>query len=162
VILLFSKTVREYIRITFILATLIQEVPKVDFTIAAEMPAKKPAQTAFGKRMVALRQARGLTQIELAKAAETTQRAISYYETEAEFPIASALIPLARALRVTTDELLGVKPAKLDQGKPRSRRLWKRFQRMASLPERDQRAVIRLINSLATSNGNGQSHSSHP
>ena len=134
----------------------------MDFTIAAEMPAKKPAQTAFGKRMVALRQTRGLTQIELAKAAETTQRAISYYETEAEFPIASALIPLARALRVTTDELLGVKPAKLDQGKPRSRRLWKRFQRMASLPERDQRAVIRLINSLATSNGNGQSHSSHP
>lgn len=88
----------------------------MDHTIAPGMPAKKPPQTAFGKRMVALRQARGLTQIELAKAAETTQRAISYYETEAEFPIASALIPLARALRVTTDELLGVKPAKLDQG----------------------------------------------
>ena len=84
------------------------------------MPAKKPPQTAFGKRLVALRQARGLTQIELAKAADTTQRAISYYETEAEFPIASALVPLARALQVTTDELLGVKPAKLDQGKPRT------------------------------------------
>jgi transcriptional regulator with XRE-family HTH domain len=36
------------------------------------MPAKKPAQTAFGKRLVALRQARGLTQIELAKVADTT------------------------------------------------------------------------------------------
>jgi transcriptional regulator with XRE-family HTH domain len=59
------------------------------------MPAKKPAQTAFGKRLVALRQARGLTQIELAKVADTTQRAISYYETEAEFPTAAALIPLA-------------------------------------------------------------------
>ena len=58
----------------------------MDHTIAPGMPAKKPPQTAFGKRMVALRQARGLTQIELAKAAETTQRAISYYETEAEFP----------------------------------------------------------------------------
>ena len=69
----------------------------------------------------------------LEKTASAAQRAISYYETEADFPIASALIPLARALRVTTDELLGVKPAKFDQGKPRSRRLWKRFQRMASL-----------------------------
>lgn len=131
-------------------------------TIAPEMPAKKPAQTAFGKRLVALRQARGLTQIELAKAAETTQRAISYYETEAEFPTAAALIPLACALRVTTDELLGVKPAKL-VGQPQNRRLWKRFQRMASLPERDQRAVIRLINSLVASNGNGHSRGSvHP
>ena len=34
---------------------------------------------------------------------------------------------------------------------------------MESLPERDQRAVIRLINSLVASNGNGQSRSSaHP
>jgi transcriptional regulator with XRE-family HTH domain len=132
----------------------------VDHTIAPGMPAKKPPQTAFGKRLVALRQARGLTQIELAKAADTTQRAISYYETEAEFPIASALVPLARALQVTTDELLGVKPAKLDQGKPQNRRLWKRFQRMESLPERDQRAVIRLINSLVASSGNGHARSS--
>jgi hypothetical protein len=31
------------------------------------------------------------------------------------------------------------------------------------LPERDQRAVVRLINSLVTSNGNGQSRgSAHP
>ncbi|MGB8061868.1 MAG: helix-turn-helix transcriptional regulator [Candidatus Sulfotelmatobacter sp.] len=134
----------------------------MDFTIAAEMPAKKPAQTAFGKRLVALRQARGLTQIQLAKTAETTQRAISYYETEAEFPTAAALIPLARALRVSTDELLGAKPAKLDQENPQKRRLWKRFQRMASLPERDQRAVIRLINSLVASNDNGHFNSAHP
>lgn len=134
----------------------------MDFTIAPDMPAKKPAQTAFGKRLVALRQARGLTQIQLAKAAATTQRAISYYETEAEFPTAAALIPLARALRVSTDELLGAKPAKLDQENPQKRRLWKRFQRMASLPERDQRAVIRLINSLVTSSGNGHSSPAHP
>jgi len=29
-------------------------------------------------------------------------------------------------------------------------RLWKRFQRVSSLPERDQKAVLRLINSLAS------------
>jgi len=38
--------------------------------------------------------------------------------------------------------------------------LWKRLQRIESLPERDQRAVVRLINSLVTSNGNGQSRGS--
>jgi len=31
-----------------------------------------------------------------------------------------------------------------------ARRLWKRFQRVSSLPERDQKAVLRLINSLAS------------
>jgi hypothetical protein len=30
-----------------------------------------------------------------------------------------------------------------------ARRTWKRFQMVATLPERDQKAVIRLINSLA-------------
>ena len=34
-----------------------------------------------------------------------------------------------------------------------SMRLWKRFQRITLLPERDQRAVIRLINSLTGATG---------
>jgi transcriptional regulator with XRE-family HTH domain len=68
------------------------------FTIASVMPAKKPAQNAFGKRLVALRQQRGLTQVQLAKATGMTQRAISYYETEAELPASAALITLAKVL----------------------------------------------------------------
>lgn len=98
-----------------------------------------------------------MTQIQLAKAAATTQRAISYYENEAGFPPAPAVMDLARALHVTTDELLGIKPVPREVSKfeqlysdPESRRLWKRFQQMAELPEKDQRAVIRLINSLST------------
>ena len=123
-------------------------------TIPLAMPAKKPPQTAFGKRLVTLRQARGLTQIQLAEAAETTQRAISYYETEAEFPTTPTLIALARVLRVSTDELLGLKQPKVhQQDPPEQRRLWKRFQRMAALPDRDQRAVLRLINSLSGTHG---------
>ena len=45
--------------------------------------------------------------------------------------------------------------SKIEHGKedPKRWRLWKRFERMASLPEREQRAVIRLINSLVTSKG---------
>ena len=135
----------------------------MDFTIAPVMPAKKPPLTSFGQRMFALRKARGLTQIDLAKALGTTQRVISYYETGAPLPSASFLVAMAQTLAVTTDELLGARPAKLKQEKPQRRRLWKRFQRMESLPERDQRAVIRLINSLVASSGNGQSRgSAHP
>jgi len=120
-------------------------------TIFPEMPAKKTPKTPFGQHLYALRKARGLTQVDLAKALGTTQRAISYYENEAECPPGSVLVALARALRVTTDELLGVKAPRLDGEALEKRRLWKRFRRMASLPERDQRAVLRLINSLAGS-----------
>jgi transcriptional regulator with XRE-family HTH domain len=125
----------------------------VAFTIALEMPAKKPPKTSFGQHLYALRKARGLTQVDLAKALGTTQRAISYYENDAECPPGSVLIALARVLRVTTDELLGIKPPQLDHEELGKRKLWRRFRRMAVLPERDQRAVIRLINSLVSSKG---------
>jgi hypothetical protein len=77
------------------------------------------------------------------------------YENEAGFPPAPAVIALARAMHVTADELLGIEPQTHEASKfeqvtsdPDSMRQWKRFQRIILLPERDQRAVIRLINSL--------------
>ena len=75
-------------------------------TMPDAMPRKKYGETSFGERLQAIRKARGLTQVQLAEAAGTTQRAISYYETEAGFPPAPAVIDLAKALNVTTDELL--------------------------------------------------------
>jgi len=55
-----------------------------------------------------------------------------------------------QGLRITTDELLGVKPPKVERinDDSEARRMWKRFQMVSVLPERDQKAVIRLINSL--------------
>jgi transcriptional regulator with XRE-family HTH domain len=123
----------------------------------------------FGQRLIALRRAHDLTQIQLAKAARITQRAISYYETDGGSPPAPVVVRLARALKVSTDELLGTKPLPRDAFKveelhsdPESRRLWKRFKQIASLPERDQRAVIRLINSLAASRSNPHSNPARP
>ena len=40
----------------------------------------------IGKDQAAIRKARGLTQVQLAELAGTTQRAVSYYEAEAGFP----------------------------------------------------------------------------
>ena len=120
------------------------------FIITDAMPRKSYGETRFGERLQAIRRARGLTQVQLAKVAGTTQRAVSYYETEAGFPPAPAVIDLAKALRITTDELLGVKPPKVERinDDSEARRMWKRFQMVSVLPERDQKAVIRLINSL--------------
>lgn len=138
-------------------------MPGMHLTIADAVPRKKYGETSFGERLQAIRKARGLTQVQLAETAGTTQRAISYYETEAGFPPAPAVIDLARALRVTTDELLGVRPPKVERihDDSEARRQWKRFQMVSTLPERDQKAVIRLINSLvavgaARRNGAGE------
>ncbi len=113
-----------------------------------------PASTGFGARLAQLRQERGITQVQLAQAAGTTQRAISYYENEAGYPPVDAIIRLADALGVSADELLGVRngkhrTVKKEQQDPQDKRLWKKFRQVASLPEKDQRTVIRLINSLA-------------
>ena len=122
----------------------------MDSKIRLVMPAKKEPHTAFGKRLLILRKTRGLTQAQLAEALGTTQRVISHYETNAELPPSSIIIPLARVLVVSTDELLGLKPAQSNgDTSPEKTRLWKRFQKMEALPTKDQRAVIRLINSLA-------------
>ena len=121
------------------------------FKIDLEMARKKAGDEAFAKRLAAIRRLRGMTQIDLAEAAGTTQRAVSYYENAFGFPPAPQLVALAKALHVTTDELLGVKAIKADSRSedPETRRLWKKFQQVADLPEKDQRAVIRLINSLS-------------
>jgi len=121
------------------------------------MPRKKqlsPDRTGFGVRLAQLRQERGLTQVQLARAAGATQRAISYYENEAGYPPADAIIRLADVLGVSADELLGARNGKTrtikkEKQDPQDKRLWKKFRQVAQLPEKDQRAVIRLINSLA-------------
>jgi transcriptional regulator with XRE-family HTH domain len=135
------------------------------FTITFEMPRRKKDDSSFGPRLTAIRKARGLTQIELAESAGTTQRSISYYENDDGIPPASAVVALAKALKVSADELLGLKPPRVDRvdDDAETKRLWKKFQMVTALPEKDQRAVIRLINSLVAvgalrRNGEGQAH----
>ena len=127
----------------------------MDRTLLVAMPKKVRPASEFGERLTALRKARGLTQVQLADKIDSTQRAISRYETIADRAPAPVLARLAGALGVTTDELLGVKrirAAKSLADDPEARRLWKKFQQIMALPEKDRRAVIRLVNSLVTAN----------
>ncbi|MGH9899237.1 MAG: helix-turn-helix domain-containing protein [Pyrinomonadaceae bacterium] len=124
------------------------------------MPRKKNIKSDFGLRLVAVRKSRGLTQYDLANLIGTTQRTVSYYENEAGYPQATVMAELARALNISTDELLGVKASRikkaLPKDDPQTQRAWKRFQQLKRLPEKDQRAVIRLVNSLVAARGNGK------
>ena len=125
----------------------------MDRILLLAMPKKVRPASEFGERLTVLRKARGLTQVQLAERIGSTQRAVSRYETIADRAPAPVLARLAQALGVSTDELLGVKRTRVTASltdDPEARRLWKKFQQVMALPEKDRRAVIRLVNSLMT------------
>lgn len=101
----------------------------------------------FGARLAALRQARGLTQDELGASVGISNRMIAYYERQDAQPPGAILVELARALHVSTDELLGVKPVR-ETLSPKTARLLKRLRRIEELPPADQRAVLKLVDAM--------------
>ena len=108
-----------------------------------------------------LRLDRKMTQIELAERIGSTQRTISHYETIAEFPPTDVLVKLATFFKVSADDLLGLRPPAhppKPKESPETKRLWKKFQQLLTLPEKDQRAVIRLINSLVGTKSDDDAH----
>ena len=126
------------------------------FTIASAMSRRKlqpSLQTGFAQRLVKIRKLRQMAQVQVAEVTGLTQRAISHYETGAGYPPAPTIVALAQALRVSADELLGRKKTKNQPQKmsPQMQRPWKKFQQVTKRPDKDQRAVIRPINSLARS-----------
>ncbi len=101
----------------------------------------------FGEPLTALRQRRGLTQVELGAGVGVSNRVIAYYESETAQPPGALLVDLAHALHVTTDELLGVAPLH-ETLSPKTARLLKRLRRIEELPPADQRAVHKLVEAM--------------
>lgn len=70
------------------------------------------------------------------------------WEMPARPALGGALVAdLARTLRVSADELLGLKPISEKQT-PKAPRLLKRLQKIADLPAADQRTVLKLLDAL--------------
>ena len=117
--------------------------------MTAGMPQGTRNLPEFPDRLIRLRKAHRLSQTELARAAGVSQAVISLYERGTNEPAASIVARLAQALGVSTDELLGVKPAKpVSEMDRETRKLWRRLQKLRTLSYRDQRAVVRYIESL--------------
>jgi transcriptional regulator with XRE-family HTH domain len=108
----------------------------------------KPKQLAesFGKRIATFRNAKGLTQAELGAKIGCSQRVIAYYECETKHIPSNLLLPLAKALRISLDELIGVKEE--DVSSPQHIRLWRKLKQAELLPPKDQKAIVRMIEAL--------------
>ena len=101
----------------------------------------------FGRRLSELRKLKGLTQSELADNVGVSRRVILYYERESNYPPTHLLIPLSKALKVTIDELLGIKNTKLFASMQHNL-LWKKLKKVENLPKKDQKAVLHYIEAL--------------
>jgi len=98
----------------------------------------------FGKKLAEIRKAKGITQKELADKIGTSQRMIAYYEGPSNSIPIHLLPPIAKALKVSTDELLGVKSSK-EQFTPKNIRLWRKLRNVEKLSPQDQKNVLRNI-----------------
>lgn len=107
---------------------------------------------AIAERIAELRKAARLTQAQLAEEIGVSQPVISAIERGELRVHGELIIELAKLFKVTADDILGLKPPKknpTDKMTPEVKRLWAKFQQISEWPEKDQRAVIRLINTVS-------------
>jgi transcriptional regulator with XRE-family HTH domain len=108
---------------------------------------REPTIKNFGKRLTALRRSAGLTQKQLGEKIGVSNRVIHYYETETNYPPAHLIDPLAKALKVSTDELLGIKASKTKEAKP-SMRIAQRLKKIENLPPAQQKTLLKTIDTF--------------
>ena len=107
----------------------------------------KSKSSEFGQRLKKLRQARGLTQEELAGLIGATQRTVEYYENQSKFPPITYIPAIVKALKVSADELLGIKPCD-EAERAEIKNLMKRVKLIREFPLRDQRTIFSMINNI--------------
>lgn len=101
----------------------------------------------IARRLRELRKRRGLTQVELAAKVGIDQTLLSTYERGTVRIHGGMVAGLAKALRATTDELLGVKGSK-ENGLIKDRRFLRRLEQIDKLPRRKKDALLTTIDAF--------------
>jgi len=101
----------------------------------------------IGQRLKDLRLRRGMTQIELANELGVNQSAISDYEKGVVRVHAALVAALAKILRVSADQILGLEPLK-ENGHVKDRRFVRRLEKIARLPKRDRQTLLGTIDAF--------------
>lgn len=103
----------------------------------------------IARRLKDLRKRRGKTQTELAAILGIDQTLVSAYERGAVRLHGAIVAAFAKALRTSTDQLLGLKEAKQD-GVFSDRRFIRRLERIEKLPKRSKQALLKTIDTYLT------------
>ena len=108
---------------------------------------KQKTPTQFGQHLKKLRQVRGLTQTELGKLIGASTRMVEHYENQAQYPPISLVSVIAKALKCSADELLGIKNLP-DEELVKIKNLMRRLRVVENFPLRDQRIIFSMINTI--------------
>ena len=104
----------------------------------------------IGEHLQSLRKKRGLTQKGLAEKIGVTREAIASYESGRSHLTDLALVDLSAALRVSADEILGLRLS--PEAPASSRRLMKRMVIIESLPEGVKKRILRTLDDSIRAN----------
>lgn len=111
-----------------------------------KLPPIEDSEESLGNRIARLRKERGYSQAELAERIGIIQALVSDYENEKLRLTAEMAVRFARALEVTTDDLLQPK-GKQRTLKP-SRKVLRRLEQIESLPSHQQQTVLKTIDTM--------------
>lgn len=118
--------------------------------MARGRPAKKP-RSAFGSRLVAARERVGLTQTELGELLGVSQRAVAHWERTPTALYPEQIEALAKALKISANELLGLQPPKAKSG--RKSLLQQRVEQLENLPRSKQKTILQVLDMALKSDG---------
>jgi len=101
-----------------------------------------------------LREAAGLSVREVARLIGESHTNVSYWERSGQIPRSDVLLPMAKALGVTVEELLGepkLRRATAPGGKARQM-----FDAVSRLPRRQQQKIVEVVEALVAQHAVGQ------
>jgi len=104
----------------------------------------------IGARIAELRKRRGMTQLELAERLRMSQSLLSRYERGLIRLHGQLVAEFAKALRVSADELLGLKPTKSNGFVP-ERRFLRRLEKVHKLSKRQKENLLGTIDAFLKS-----------
>lgn len=116
------------------------------------MKRSERARSEFAKNLIAIREKKGISQVELAEKMGITQRVVSFYEGKSEGPSPELLRRFALALSIDAKELIGLNKTAVN-GEPPPKSLQKRLPMVARLPKEDQDYIAKTIDMLAERRG---------
>lgn len=107
----------------------------------------KLGDESIGRRLAQLRKERGHTQVELAEKIGIIQSLVSAYELDHLRLNSDMMIRFAQALKVSADEILGLKIPS-DNGVKPSRKVARRMKEIESLSREKQRTLLNTIDTF--------------
>jgi len=134
-------------RKTYSSGTITSAMPQVS---TLKLPPLGVDPKSIGSRLSQIRKEKGYTQIALAKKTGFTQALISSYERGRLRLSAETVIRFAKALNVSTDDILGFSKAAQSTDRV-SLRLIRRLGRIESLPKSKQKTILQAIDFMIQS-----------